>query len=276
MILVDNIKDFIEPYVTLDEPVLYKGLNIHPIFVKDWCKFMSACDILNIDKTQTNDIDIIQMSYLKYMLELILSDNVWKNKFLIILDLCFNIQFDEKYFLKDFDVDEILFTKKDEENSDIFINGYNVKFHLDGKVKANIVLDDKEFNATEFKEMIRIIMYQNFIDYDDTPMSDDFKEIIENFNRLKKNKIVEPSIEDKITVMMAKNGYTKNEIENLSYRKFEKMFNIIVGEDDYLIGSIAQIHGAKCDVEHWIYKNNKQKYSEMFKDLDEYKKKITI
>ena len=275
---MDNIKDFIEPYTALDRPIPYKGLNIYPILVKDWYKFISAYDILNIDKTQLNDINVIQMSYLKFMLELILSNvdgDIWKDKFLTILELCFNIKCDSRYYLDNFEYGEILFTKADNEESNIFINGYNVKFHLAGKDRANIIINDIDFTATDFKEVIRIIMYQNFIDYDDTPMSDDFKEIVEKYYHAKNKKIVAPSLEKKISVLMAKSGYNKDSIENMSYRKFEMIFNIIVDEDDYLIGSMAQVQGAKCDVEHWIYKKNKNKYSEIFRDADEYIKKIT-
>lgn len=273
---MNNIKELVEEYAILDDPIPFHDLYIYPILVKDWHTFMSAYDILNIDKNQTNDIDIIQMSYLKFMLELILSDDVWKNKFLVILKLCFNIQFDEGYFLEGFDTDEILFTKKDEENSEIFINGYNVKFYLSGKNETDIMLNNKKFNATEFKNIIKIIMYQNFIDYDDTPMSDDFKEVIEKFYNLKNKNIIAPSLEKKMTVIMAKNGYTKNDIKDLSYRKLEEIFNIIVDENDYLIGSIAQMQGSKCDIDHWIYKKKKNKYSEVFSDASKYKKKLTI
>ena len=65
--LVNDVKEYIAPYITFDKPVKYKGIDIYPIKVKDYYTFINAYDVLTIDKNNIPDVNIIQMSYLFFM-----------------------------------------------------------------------------------------------------------------------------------------------------------------------------------------------------------------
>ena len=67
---VDNIKKYVESFGIFGEPVEYKGLSIYPITMKDAYGFNKHIEIMNIDKNNMGDIEIIQMSYLYFLINL--------------------------------------------------------------------------------------------------------------------------------------------------------------------------------------------------------------
>jgi hypothetical protein len=64
-------------YFQNDEPCPYKlkcgyELKIKPISVKDWSIFSKSLEILQLHKNEINDIQVIQMSYLEYLVRVVL------------------------------------------------------------------------------------------------------------------------------------------------------------------------------------------------------------
>ena len=69
-----DINYYKDTYFTFDEPVPYELkcgeiLYISPISLKNYMLFITSYGILNIDKNSTNDVEIISMSYLKFLVE---------------------------------------------------------------------------------------------------------------------------------------------------------------------------------------------------------------
>ena len=272
---MNDIKSFVEPFITYDNPVEYEGLKVYAIRVKDWLRFISAYDILAIDKTQISDIEIIQMSYLQYMMQLIIADDRCKDMFLTILDLCFHVRYDDAFYNNDFDKNEVLsFLDEDTGATAIYINGYNMYFFIENKYRVSIYIDGHLINATQFNDVIKIIQFQNFYDFDDTVLSDDVRKVIEQYYAIKNKGKKMPSLDTKIISVMAKLSYTKNEIKEMDYRTFNKIFAMMLEDEDYNISHLYKVQGADINIEHWVYKEDKPKYSEVFSSADEFRRKI--
>ena len=272
---MNDIKSFVEPFITYDNPVEYEGLKVYAIRVKDWLRFISAYDILAIDKTQISDVEIIQMSYLQYMMQLIIADDRCKDMFLTILDLCFHVRYDDAFYNKDFDKNEVLsFLDEDTGATAIYINGYNMYFFIENKYRVSIYIDGHLINATQFNDVIKIIQFQNFYDFDDTVLSDDVRKVIEQYYAIKNKGKKMPSLDTKIISVMAKLSYTKDEIKEMDYRTFNKIFAMMLEDEDYNISHLYKVQGADINIEHWVYKEDKPKYSEVFSSADEFRRKI--
>ena len=65
---MDKIKEYIESYVAFGKPVPYCGLQIKPILVKDFYQFRDAQNVLKIEKNKIPNIEIIQMTYLRFLI----------------------------------------------------------------------------------------------------------------------------------------------------------------------------------------------------------------
>ena len=59
-------------------------------------------------------------------------------------------------------------------------------------------------------------------------------------------------------------------------RTFDNLFNSIIAETDYIATKALEVHLPKGKtIDHWIYKPERQKYMEVFKDADTVAKKVT-
>lgn len=261
--------------VGLGIPVEYKGLKVFPIKVRDFLKFSDSYGILDIDKSSIGNIEVIKMSYLEYLIYLILGNNEIKQKFINIIDLCFGIAYAEEFKNKtDIPQDELLIENIDENNFNLYINGRNICLMIK-KNKARIILNNKELSASDFDNLRKIILYQNIEGYDDRPMSNDFKRIVTDYFALKNKGIKNPTLEYKVGVVLSSSGYTHEKIMDMPYRLFEITFNTIVSKYDYIVNMIAVTQGAKIDIDHWVYKKDKDIYDDIFSDANEYAKQIT-
>lgn len=261
-----DIEDFISKYVSLDIPIPYKDLFIYPVKVEDSFDFMSYCGIFLIDKNSIPNIEIIKMSYLKFLLSLIMDEkngSLWAESFLKTISICLNIKYDKDLLRYGAKMGELLFDGYVDKEI-ICFNGYNLSFVLQNE-NVSLVINDCQITSREFEEIKRLMMYQNIVDYDDRQMNPAIREAIDKYYKSKNEGIRNPTIEDKISVIIANTGMKQETINNMSYRKFEQVFCKIVEKQDYLVGKIAEMQGClKTPVEHWIYKSKKDRYSEAF------------
>ena len=106
-------------------------------------------------------------------------------------------------------------------------------------------------------------------------MSNDFKRIVTDYFALKNKGIKNPTLEYKVGVVLSSSGYTHEKIMDMPYRLFEITFNTIVSKYDYIVNMIAVTQGAKIDIDHWVYKKDKDIYDDIFSDANEYAKQFT-
>lgn len=248
-----NFEALGELYFAYDEPVPYPlktggTLLIRPVLLKDSIIFLQSCDLLDIDKNSSSDVEVIQMSYLRYLNERILQHQdeqtakSSKQKLVNICILCLGM--------------ELPYLAKNE--------------------RGRLVLCDLKHEAVaitekEFEDIRRIIMHQNFADYDDEYIDPDLKKAMNEVKALKAAKLAPVSMERRMNIVMAHCGYGKDAIKAMTYRAFNGLYEEVVGEVNFMTTwPIALYAGKTKDVGHWIYRERKDKYSEYIKPLDEY------
>jgi len=239
-------------YFTFDKPIEYKNLKIYPILVKDWSVFEKCIPILDLEKNNCGDIEILQMSYLKWLLYMTIQDEEFGKytmpRLFKILNLCFKTS-------------EICFD----------LHEYDTN-------KPTFTIDDVELNARDFDYIRKVVLYQNIPNYeDDSNISQDMKEAIAEYNAFKSKNIILPSLEEEIAILSNERGCDEEKIYNMTYRKFKIALNKIIELVDYKIMKTAEVSGMvtfKQPIDHWLYKTKKNKYGDAIADFDSFKNKV--
>lgn len=248
-----NFEALREIYFAYDEPVPYPlktgaTLLIRPVLLKDSTIFLQSCGLLDIDKNSSSDVNVIQMSYLRYLNEM---------------------------FLQHQDEHEARTSKQMLVNLCILCLGMELPY-LAQNEWGKLVLCDLKHEAIaitekEFEDIRRIVMYQNFPDYDDEYIDPDLKKAMNEVKALKAAKLAPISTERRMNIVMAHCGYSKDAIKAMTYRAFNGLYEEVVGEANFMTTwPIALYAGKTKDVGHWIYRERKDKYSEYIRPLDEY------
>lgn len=224
---------------------------IKPILVKDYNVYEWAKQILQINKNEINDIEIIQMSYLDFLIEKIFSKSEECTQQLQqIINLCL----DEQY---------IAFQKSKGKNCICICDeNSNVK---------------KIINSKEFDEISKIILNQNDFNYDDRELSKDVKEAYEEYCKLKYSDIGSPSLEKMKAFVTSKTGLKLNEINEMVYRYFSLVYHSAVDSEIYIGEKIIQgSYKYKVDknIMHPQYEKKKDPIAEMFSDASAFENKI--
>ena len=236
-------------YFQNDEPIPYKlkndgkeyMINVEPILVKDWTLFENCLDVLLFEKQDYNDIDIISMSYLDFIVK-------------ILIEVDINYQTKLGYILKK-------------------SCGIDVSIGTNGKGKICLwILDEAEMpisiiTSKEFDELKKIILFQNIYDYDDRYISPYIKQLYNDYISTIKTEAVDPSFERKKTYVISKTGILMNEINKMSYRVFYQIYNELVETDLYYANKILQAsekYEFKKDVCYPLFEKKKDKYDSLF------------
>lgn len=275
---MDNIAEYVERYRTFDEPVPFKGLLIYPIKVKDYYKFTSCIDVLKIEKNKIPDVQIIQMSYLTFLLGLIIESEEYRVHFVEVCKLCFKLNQDVNATYDKFTLGQILY-HEDEDIGIYFINGYDIKFVTSGNI-TTLSINGNDLSSKDFDELIDIICYLNFPDYDTVEMSEDFKRVMEEYYALKNRNVKPPTLEEEIIAIMGQTGMSKAQIKEETIYTLQGMVDSIICKVDYIVQHIYRSQAVTDkklpDIEHWVIKSNKDKYADIFADLEEYKQNFQI
>jgi hypothetical protein len=235
-------------YFYLDEPVKYKlkdnEINIYPIQLKDSEFFLSSVGILTVDKNSNSSIEIIQMSYLKFIVVILFQDEVNIQKLLNILILCLKL-------------------KKPQ------IITEDEKFYIIDK-ELGIKINQKEFD-----DIKRIILYQNFPGYDDEYIDPNFKKNMDEKDQLRNKGLISPNLERKIAIITSHTGLSKKEQLDMTYRSHSILFAEVYEEIKYnVIMPIAIYSGQADKFDNWIFKKKKGKFDDYVVNVDEYKKSM--
>lgn len=268
---MDNIKEYIERYVTFGQPIKYCGLEIKPILVKDFYQFVNAKNILNIDKNKIPDVEIIQMTYLRFLTLMIVENEDMREDFLTILALTLGLKYDSEKRNTSFKPNEVLAQQTRKNESYFYINGWDIAFRIreNGTWLQLYSGDDMvEINDSQFDDLKNIILFQNIYDYDDMEMSDDFRRVIEEYYALKNKDIIIPTLEDRLMAVVVSSGYILEQLYDMPLRLFDALFEYSVSKLEYqvnkLIINLAQGEIKGFNLSHWVYKTKKDKYSEVF------------
>lgn len=235
-----------------DKPVPYKlsednVVYINPVGLVDSETFVASCSILQIDKNALPSVEIIQMPYLDFLMRLVIPSDETKvqlDKFFNIMRLC---------------------------------TGWENWLPI---VEENhIILKNNETGATinhkQFDDIKRIILYQNLLGYDDSYVNPDIKKAIDETNELKMAAYKSVSLERKIAIVTAHCGLPKREQLEMTMRAHQLLFNECVDEVEFTTTRPIAVYAGKTnEMEHWIYKRKKDKYSDYVMSVEEYSKSI--
>ena len=232
-------------YFYFDEPVIYSltnetSISIKPVFVRQSEIFLSSIDIINIDKNSFPSVEIIQMSYLRFLREIIAQDEISRQKFVNILVMCLGLK--------------------------------KPRMYIDENNKAELIDDELGIRITgkQFEDIKRIIMYQNIIHYDDEYVNPELKKAMAEMDEIRNKGIEVPSLERKMAIIMAHNGMSKAVMQDMTYRSFSMLFDEVCGEVEYTTTRPIALYGGEADKVCWIFKKKKNKFDGYIVDQDAY------
>ena len=247
-------------------PVPYKlkdggNVNIYPILVKDKNIYDYCSQILQIKKNEINDIEIIQMSYLEFLLKKVIvpdESRAYQGQLYNIFRYCLhenNISFcmeDGKFFYKN-------------NKICIFI------FEDDWKTIKAII------TPSDFDDISKIILFQNDPDYDDRYLSPEVREIVSEYYKLKYNDITSPTLEKQKAFVISKTGITLNELNEMTYRMFSEVYSAGIDSEIYIGQKIIQgseKYITKKDIIHPMFAKKEDKIEAAFTSKDTVENKI--
>lgn len=247
-----NLQLLSQAYFCFDIPVEYQLLNkhfikIYPVLLKDSYIFLSSYDILSIDKNMLPDVEIIQMSYLQFIVDKLLPQSpIYLSKLAEIVLTCLKLK-SPSIVQDDRGKPQLI----DKENSEIIIT------------------------SMDFEDIRRIILYQNLLHYDDEYVNPDLKKAMDEMDELKSRQYEMPSLERKIAIITAHTGISKKEQMEMTLRSHSFLFEEVGGEVDFNTvrpAAISSGHGG--DLEHWIYRKKKNRFDGYITDVDSYAKSM--
>lgn len=251
--------ELLQKYLPFDKSVPYKNLLISPIRLKDIYDVQEILNILQIDKNNLGQIEFISMSKLRFILAVISNEVKFQQELYTLLYKSLSIP--------------------DDDIINVYVNDDTEYLIIGGKTYDYDIIDEDsaiKITAEDFDEIVRIILYQNIVDYSDKYVDPDVKKAYEEYQRLKNKNAIKVPIEHKINCVQLKTGMTREAIGNLTIRNFIQLFDILVDESDYAAARTAEFNGVKfkTPIEHWAYKTRKDKYAEAFCDADAFIDKV--
>ena len=241
-------------YFYFDEPVPFelkkdkKVIYIYPITVRNSEYFLSSVGILTIDKNSLPDPKVISMSYLQFMCEKLFADKEDGQAYIYamynLMHLCLGLEAPA-------------------------IKWINDRPYL-CDLKQGV-----EISAKEFDSIKRIILYQNFLHYDDEYINPDLEKALAEQKELAHKNYEEPSLERKISIITSHSGLPKKDQLEMTFRSHASLFEEVIGEVDYTTKrNAAIIGGEENKIEHWVFKKKKDKYEGYVKSVDSFTKSI--
>ena len=236
-------------YFYFDLPVPYKlsdgqEITLEPLMLDKSEIFLSSVGLLTIDKNSSSDVNIIQMSYLQYIADVLITQSaVSKQQFINILGLCLK-----------------------------FLHPH---IQRDNRNRPIIVDKDIKITTKDFEDIRRIILHQNIPHYNDEYINPDMKAAMAEIDYLKNKNVDVPNIERKMAIITAHCGLGKKEQMQMTYRSHTLLFEEVCGEVNYMVNKPIALWSNQGDkVDNWIYKTKQNKMDNYFKDLHSYQKAV--
>lgn len=217
-------------------------INIKPVLVKDYPYYEYAMPILEIRKNETDNIEIIQMSYLDFLLKKLLPvDNESKNRLITIISLCLG------YDYVSVGVDK---------------NNKSCLYLCDSKGEIQQIISSKDFD-----DISKIILNQNNSSYDNRYVSPEVRDLMAQYYKVRYRDVYTPSLEQKKAFVCSKTGKTFKDLNEIPYREFDLIYDSAVSSEIYIGQKIIQgsyKYDVKSDVRHPLFEPKHDPYSELF------------
>lgn len=230
-------------------------IDISHILVKDWNVLENCLELLKLYKNESEDPNVIGMTYLEYIRFLEINDktNQISNMFNVLLANCIPI-INGKFGGWDKHKNKLVYVITDENNNSLFY-----------------------ITSKDFEDIKQIILNQNFYNYDDTYLSPIIREAIIKQRKVESKGLTLPTLEKQKIYVMGKTGMSKNAIDNMTYRDFSQIYKMKVDEDIYFAKNIIK-SGYHCTIDEYIshplYQKEKGILDEILIDANSFKNKI--
>lgn len=220
-------------------------IKVYPILVEDWGLFESAYDILRIEKNELNDINVLQMSYLQFIISLIDSDseNIVANKVMTVLGMSLK---EDK-----FSFDEV----------------------VDGKRVISIIDKDDSIkyyiNKNDFNDIKKIILHCNLIDYSDRYIDPELRKALAKKRELEAKGKTAPTFEAQKVFVISKTGMSMQDVNKMTYRVFSQVYKFNVSSDLYIVRNMlkaSEKYDIKEEIVHPLFDKDKSELEELFVD----------
>ena len=120
-------------------------------------------------------------------------------------------------------------------------------------------------------EIIKIILNQNDANYDNRYISPEVKELMMEYNLIKYKNIHNPSLEERKAFVCSKIGKTFKDLNNMTYREFDLIYNANVNSEIYIGEKIIQgsyKYDVKEEIVHPLFKVKEDPYAKIFEDTN--------
>jgi len=250
---------------TFDLPVLYKGLKLYPISLKDYIPFGAYSKCLTIDKNSIPDLKIISMTNLEYIYYAT-KENIEETPFLLLFDRLLSL------------------CLKDDESFEKMEESVN-RYEYDKETgKPFFTIGGISYNSDDFDEIRNIIAEQNLVELIDENISKEVRDSLEKAREFKRKQSGTGtiSLEDYIISLSVSTGWTLDYIYTMTIRKFLKSIRRMDNLIHYKIYLAASMSGMvefkdKSFIKHWLSQlDDENKYSDVSVDLDEIQDKVSL
>lgn len=232
-------------------------ISINPLTVEDYAIYESAVQLFTIIKDDIPQVEIIQMSYLEFLLKEVLAknDNLL-SEFIKVCDKCFGYQY---------------------ISSDVSETGKTRLLLCVKKNKSKKVIVDKIITSKDFDEIKKIVLFQNDANYSDRELSADVREVVEDYYKIKQQNVSTPSLERKIAYIIGKTGMSLQEIKSMYIRYFDLVYESLLDGDNFIADKIIQA-SFKYEVKDEIIHPQNRKpidfVSAAFQDKEAFEQKV--
>lgn len=246
-----DINYYKDTYFTFDEPVPYKLkcgeiLYISPIYLINYMLFITSYGILTIDKNSTDDVEIISMSYLKFLVDRVFPYSKESiQQFVNICILCMGLK-----------APEVKLTD-------------NKKIVLYDKENINLFITQKEFD-----DIKKIILYQNLLNFDDSYINPELRKNMEELDQLRNKNLEPPSLERRIAIITSHCGINKKEQLGMTIRSHSLLFQEVNKEVEYLCSKPIAVYAGKPDAVSWIFEKKKGKFDDYITSKETYNRSM--
>lgn len=241
---------------TWGEPTIYKGIKLYPIQMEKCVSFFKNVGCLTIQKNNISDIEIIQMSYLNFLLIVGIVNNEVLNAFNKVMSLVLREQ--KLVFLlddKEYDINNL----RD------FIEYMELKDRMNiNKIKMKVYTDENEITITDtdFEKIRRIICEQNTIEIDDMVLPEQIQKAVEEAEEFVDDGN-NPTLEEQIIALACISGNITrmNEIKKMTIYQFItalKRYNLIESSRVYGSAIATGMVEIKGDIPTWLSPTPKQ------------------
>lgn len=253
--------------INLEEDIDYTlacgiTIKICHIKVRDWLNVESCLDILKIYKNEIDDPEIVMMSYLEYLKRVCESSQDISNIFETLIAITIP--------------EAIGMSGKWEKNK-----GKTVYAICDAKI--NKETKEAEYyikwyiTAKDFDDIRKIILHQNFYDYDDTYIKPAIRKAIAKQREIESKGYSSPTLEKQKIYVMGQTGFNRETLNNMTYREFSQLYKMKVNEAIYFARNIIK-SGYSCTIEgqiiHPLFEKEKGVLDDILIDVDSFKDKV--